>query len=326
MQVGVSAGDRALAAPDSLDIRRDHESINISLALTLCVLHGTYSPYNSCAMVEGERDAGFWILVVIAAVTVVCAAYTLLAVTGAVGDTAITADGEQPEITLDAPPASPRSGTATEGRTAVEEKRASDAAARVGLITAMGDSTMLGAVDALQREMPNLALLDAQGSRQPQAAIDLLRQYRADGHLGEVVIVHVGNNGPFTARDFDEMMKVLSGVRTVLVVNLTVPPNVEDPVAVPNDAVLLDGARRYPNAVLVDWNSASAGRPGYLWDGVHLTIRGARAYAHLIASHLGDPEEPVDLPGPRKRFSWGRGGLSGVCVGPPDWCLSVARQ
>ena len=74
-------------------------------------------------MAEGERDAGFWILVVIAAVTVVCAAYTLLAVTGAVGDTATTADGEQPEITHDAPPAGPRSGTDAlpEGRTAVEE-------------------------------------------------------------------------------------------------------------------------------------------------------------------------------------------------------------
>jgi hypothetical protein len=123
------------------------------------------------------------------------------------------------------------------------------------------------------------------------------------------------------------MMGVLEGVRKVLVVNLTVPPDVADPVAVPNDAVLAKGVRRYPNkAVLVDWYSASAGHPEYFWDGIHLTPQGARAYADLISSHVGDPEGSVTLPGPRERFSWGRGGLSGVCVGPSSWCLSVSRQ
>jgi hypothetical protein len=291
-----------------------------------------HPPYNLPTMAKGGRDAGFWILVALATVTVVCAAYTLLAVTGAFGDSATqpSADSKQSEITAETTTASTRSEStgrtaALPQGTAVEEKRASGVAP-AGLVTAIGDSTMLGAVDALQREIPNLALLDAQGSRQPQAAINLLRKYRTDGHLGEVVIVHVGNNGPFTAQDFDEMMKVLSGMRKVLVVNLSVPPNIDDPVAVPNDAVLLHGTRRYPNVVLVDWNSVSARHPEYLWDGVHLTFRGAQAYAHLIASHLEDPEGPADLPGPRKSFSWGRGGLSGRCVGPPSWCLSVARQ
>ncbi len=285
-------------------------------------------------MAEGGRDAVFWVLLAIAAVTVVCAAYTLLAATGVLGDTEnrTTPEGEQQETTLcaatgGARPESTDRAVAVQERTATTQKKTPVAAAPAGLVTAIGDSTMLGAVDALQREIPNLALLDAQGSRQPSAAIDLLRQYRAEGHLGEVVIVHVGNNGPFTAQEFDEMMGALSGVRKVLVVNLTVPPDVENPIAVPNDAVLAEGVGRYPNkAELVDWYSASAGRPGYLWDGIHLTFRGARAYADLIASHLEDPKEPVDLPGPRKRFSWGKGGLSGVCVGPSSWCRDIVRS
>ena len=54
---------------------------------------------------------------------------------------------------------------------------------------------------------------------------------------------------------------------------------------VPNNEVLADGARRYPDrAVLVDWYAASAGHPEYFWDGIHLTPRGARAYADLIAA------------------------------------------
>jgi lysophospholipase L1-like esterase len=141
---------------------------------------------------------------------------------------------------------------------------------------------MLGAVAALQREIPNLTIIDARGSRQAPEAIGVLRQLRASGELGDVVIVHIGNNGFFAAEQFDEMMGVLSGVQKVLVVNVTVP---EDYSWAPNNEVLADGVRRYPNrAVLVDWYAASAGHPEYFWDGIHLTPRGARAYADTIAA------------------------------------------
>jgi hypothetical protein len=273
-------------------------------------------------MADGGRDAGFWVLLVITLLTAVCAAYTFLAVIGVFGDA--TATGGEVRGTT--------AGTVAEG-TILEatqphsvappptpEERTDTAASADYLASAIGDSAMLGAVDTLEREMPNLALIDAQGSRQAPAAIDLLRQYRAAGRLGGVVVVHVGNNGPLTAEQFDD-------VRKVLVVNLTVPPNVDDPIAVPNDAVLAEGVRRYPEkAVLVDWYSASAGHPEYFWDGIHLTPRGARAYAGLISSYVGEPGDSVALPGPRERFSWGNGGSTGMCVGPSSWCLSVTRR
>ena len=78
------------------------------------------------------------------------------------------------------------------------------------------------------------------------------------------------------------MMGVLSGVRKVLVVNVTIP---EGHSYVPNNEVLADGVRRYPNkAVLVDWYTASYGHPEYFWDGLHLTPQGAQAYADTIAA------------------------------------------
>jgi hypothetical protein len=284
-------------------------------------------------MADGGRDAGLWILLVITLVTGVCAAYTLLTVTGVFDNATATGrelrettagsvvEGKQPETTQ------PDSAASAPDETNGEPEERTDIAASAALTSAIGDSAMLGAVDALEQEMSNLVLIDAEGSRQAPVAIDLLRQYRAAGHLGDVVVVHIGNNGPLTAEQFDEMMGVLEGVRKVLVVNLTVPPDVADPVAVPNDAVLAKGVRRYPNkAVLVDWYSASAGHPEYFWDGIHLTPQGARAYADLISSRIGKPEGPVTLPGPRERFSWGKGGSSGVCVGPSSWCLSVSRQ
>jgi hypothetical protein len=151
-----------------------------------------------------------------------------------------------------------------------------------GTVTAVGDSAMLGAVDVLQQDIPNLTIIDARGSRQAPEAIGVLRQLHASGKLGDVVIVHIGNNGFFAAEQFDEMMRSLEGTRKVLVVNVTVPDGKS---WVPNNEVLADGVRRYPNrAVLVDWYATSAGHPEYFWDGIHLTPRGARAYADLIAA------------------------------------------
>ena len=154
-------------------------------------------------------------------------------------------------------------------------------------VTAVGDSVMLGAVDTLPEEVPNLTVIDARGSRQAPEAIDVLRQLRASGKLGNVVIVHIGNNGPFTAEEFDQMMGVLSGVQKVLMVNTTIPDGHS---YVPNNEVLAEGVRRYPHkAVLVDWYTASYGHPEYFWDGLHLTPQGAQAYADTIAAAYKDP-------------------------------------
>ncbi len=167
----------------------------------------------------------------------------------------------------------------------VRGKAAATAAASkvpTGTVTAVGDSAMLGAVYTLRREIPNLTIIDARGSRQAPEAIGVLRQLRATGKLGDVVIFHIGNNGVFTAEEFDEMMRVLRGVHKVLIVNVTIPDGHS---WVPNNKVLADGVRRYPKrAVLVDWYGASVGHPEYFWDGIHLTPQGARAYADLIAS------------------------------------------
>jgi peptidoglycan/LPS O-acetylase OafA/YrhL len=151
-----------------------------------------------------------------------------------------------------------------------------------GTVAAVGDSAMLGAVDALQRKVPNLNVIDARGSRQAPEAIGVMQGLRDSGQLGDVVVVHIGNNGYFAPEQFDEMMRVLSGVRKVLVVNVTVPDGKS---WVPNNEVLAEGVRRYPDrALLVDWYAASAGHPEYFWDGIHLTPQGARAYADLIAA------------------------------------------
>ena len=174
-----------------------------------------------------------------------------------------------------------------EARAGARRDRAVPAAASarvpVGPVSAVGDSVMLGAADQLYRDIDNLTVMDSEVGLQASAAIDILRWRRASGQLGDVVIVHIGNNGIFTARQFDEMMRILAGVRRVVFVNVNVPRAWERP----NNEVLAQGVRRYPNAVLVDWYSASAYHPEFfVSDGVHLRIRGQRVYADLISERL----------------------------------------
>jgi hypothetical protein len=170
----------------------------------------------------------------------------------------------------------------TRGKAGERSGKATGSSAGAPTVTAIGDSAMLGAVDALRQEVPNLAVIDARVSRQVPEAIAVLRQLRASGELGDVVVVHIGNNGVFADEQFDQMMRVLRGVDMVLVVNVTVPDSYS---WAPNNEVLAEGVQRYPNrAVLVDWHGTSAGHPEYFWDGIHLTPQGARAYADVISA------------------------------------------
>ena len=152
-------------------------------------------------------------------------------------------------------------------------------------VTAIGDSVMLGAVKQLEQAIPNLGI-DAVQSRQVAPGLDVLRARQAAGQLGAVVVVHLGTNGTFTAKQFDDMMAILSEARRVVVVNLKVPRSWETA----NNQVLADGVSRYPRAVLVDWRGASLGQPGVFWDdGIHLRPEGAELYASLIATAVKAP-------------------------------------
>jgi peptidoglycan/LPS O-acetylase OafA/YrhL len=152
-----------------------------------------------------------------------------------------------------------------------------------GRITAVGDSVMLGAASRLATTIPGIDV-DAAVGRQVSAAIALLRQRLASGQMGDVVVLHIGNNGPFTAGQFDEIMAVAGPGRRVILINVKLPRSWE----APNNAVINSGVARHANASVVDWHSVSTGRPGlFASDSVHLTGDGAVVYADAIARSIG---------------------------------------
>jgi len=146
---------------------------------------------------------------------------------------------------------------------------------------------MLGAVDALQKDIPGLTTIDARGSRQIPEATRVLKRLRASGGLGKMVVMHIGHNGAVTDEEFDDVMKFLSNTRKVLVVNTTVPDGYQ---YAPNNQVLADGVVW---RILVTVGHGRLARqecraPRVL---LHLTPRGARAYEGLIVASFRAQKE-----------------------------------
>ena len=141
---------------------------------------------------------------------------------------------------------------------------------------------MLGAKTGLEKAVED-ALVDGKVSRQMKQVPAVVTQYRTEGRLGEIVVVHLGTNGPFSSAHFDDAMISLADAESVYFVNASVPRRYEGDV---NDATA-DGVERWDRAFLIDWHTAAKNHPEYfVKDGVHLTSAGITAYADLIARSI----------------------------------------
>jgi hypothetical protein len=113
--------------------------------------------------------------------------------------------------------------------------------------------------------------------------IEIIRQRRDSGTLGDVVILHIGNNGAMTVAQFDEIMGMLSGVPRVVWLNLKLPDRYWEG---PNNDLLSAKVPLHANATLIDWHSAGNSHPEFfLEDGIHLKPAGYQYYAGLVEPH-----------------------------------------
>src|SRR5581483_5366421 len=149
-------------------------------------------------------------------------------------------------------------------------------------VFAIGDSVMLGASSYLHKTIGAIEV-DAKLGRQVSAALQILQARKDANMLPPTVIIHMGNNGTFSSRQFDQMMTLLRDVPHVIFLTNKVPRQWQTP----NNNALEEGVKRYPNATLVDWYAFSAQHPEWFWnDGIHLRPEGAQIYANLIASTI----------------------------------------
>ncbi len=191
------------------------------------------------------------------------------------------ADGGPTEVTLEDP--EPVTPTARPGDTDASAGTADSGAAQAnGRVSAIGDSVMLGARETLKEVIPGTRV-DAAVSRFPGAFIGKLKRYVNRDKLAPIVVLHAGTNGVMPEAMLREMLDILSATPRVIVLTTNMPRTWR----APNNKVIRAVVPDYPNAVLVDWYAASKDHPEYFTsDGIHLTAKGARAYAKLIRSEV----------------------------------------
>ena len=147
----------------------------------------------------------------------------------------------------------------------------------------VGDSVVAGAHGNLLRISPQVTV-DGRIGRQWWELEAELRQMRSQGLGNDVVVIQLGNNGPFTTQMFDGVMQALHGTRLVLFINIHAPVLWEGEV----NAMLERNVNRYESqARLLDWYSVSNAHPEFfVEDDTHLQGDGIRAFRQLIEGAL----------------------------------------
>jgi peptidoglycan/LPS O-acetylase OafA/YrhL len=159
-------------------------------------------------------------------------------------------------------------------------------------LTAVGDSVMKGAAVSLKKLGESylgegMVQIDAEECRSFASALEVLRTYRREERLGEVVVIHLGtNNSSIPEEQFRRLMAQLADRKLVLF--LTAKSDKIQACETVNHSLdsLVAG---FPNARLFDWRAAAEAHPDYFYsDQTHLRPEGAQFYSHLILAHLAD--------------------------------------
>jgi hypothetical protein len=172
-------------------------------------------------------------------------------------------------------------------------------------ITAVGDSVMLGAAEALGDALGPHATVDGLVSRSFANGVSVLAGLADEKRLGDIVVVHLGTNGPIDDGLLEDLMAATKPADRVLALTVRVPRRWEDQV----NETLRVGAKRFPKLELIDWHAAADDRPKlFVEDGVHLTGNGRTFYADLVAAAVnpGGRESARGRPfRARPRWGWG---------------------
>ena len=147
---------------------------------------------------------------------------------------------------------------------------------------AIGDSVMLGAAPVLRERGYTV---NAEKSRQMVDVLDFMTQLRDSGAFGDVVVVHLGTNGPIGDETMSTFMSIVADVPMVVMLNV----RGDLPWATRNNELLDRLDLPDDNIVVIDWLSESETCTGscYAGDGIHLNADGREHYANVIRDITG---------------------------------------
>lgn len=149
-------------------------------------------------------------------------------------------------------------------------------------ISAIGDSVMLAASEALSERFPGISI-DAAISRHYSAALPVVQGLKDSGQLRSTVFMGLGTNGATFEGQMDELIDIVGSERTLV---LVLPYGERDWMG-PARAEIIEAATTHDNVYIADWCGVAQENPAMLYDdGVHPLPEGAHLYADALYAAL----------------------------------------
>jgi hypothetical protein len=149
----------------------------------------------------------------------------------------------------------------------------------------IGDSIMQGATPMLEDMLGEDVYIDAARKRKMEDVPALVETLSREGHLANVVVIHLGSNRPFEDAVFDEVMESLLArqVDRVIFINIHRPIGWEYYL----NRKIKEDVARWPQAELLDWDALAHHEQGwFIKDQTHLSYDGSEAYVNAIKEKL----------------------------------------
>lgn len=152
-------------------------------------------------------------------------------------------------------------------------------------VTFIGDSIMQGASPLMDDMLGRDIYIDAARKRRMEDVPALIETLAMEGHLGAIVVIHLGSNRPFEPAVFDEVMESLLAhqVERIIFMNVHRPIGWESYL----NRQFAEGMSRWPQAELIDWDAiAHSQQEWFIRDQTHLSYKGSEAYITAIQDKL----------------------------------------
>ena len=149
-------------------------------------------------------------------------------------------------------------------------------------ITAVGDSVMLAASQALNADYPGI-FIDADVSRHYTAGVEVLRQLKDSGQLRSTVFLGFGTNGAAFPDQMEEMINLIGPDHTIV---MATPYGDREWMGQARQEVI-EAAKTHDNVYMADWCGHAQAHPDLLFeDGVHPMPEGAEEYSKAFGEAL----------------------------------------
>jgi peptidoglycan/LPS O-acetylase OafA/YrhL len=147
-------------------------------------------------------------------------------------------------------------------------------------IVMLGDSVMIGAEDQLAKRLGPGFSMDAKVGRQADEFLRIIRKVKRGAHRPAAMVIQWGNNGPLYGEDMEALRTATTNVGQLFLISDHAPVSWQDE----SNEAIAEAAKDWHHTTEIPWAQAAAeGGESLLWDGIHLTPKGAGIYARLVS-------------------------------------------